>query len=101
MIAMERIDERWCPIVRCDHCGEHITDSTMAGIVWGDDEYHATSPATVMILCRTNHCMGGPGRHRYWEPLDTFFVNVTHNAGMTTPRHWKHAREMSDMRQRL
>jgi hypothetical protein len=102
MITMELFDERWCPVVRCDHCRERITDPEMGGIVWGDDQCQATSPAPVLILCKTNHCLGrGPGRHRLWEPLDIFFVNVAHNAGMTTARRWKDARDRSDLRQRL
>ena len=102
MISMELVNELWCPILRCDSCLERITNPEMAGIAWGEPIItDTTSPAAVMVLCKTNGCLGrGPGRPRLWMGLGQFLHHLTENAGMT-PTQWTRARRLVRARSRI
>lgn len=91
-LVMHHIYGRNAPRFRCERCGEWITNASMAGVVWSPDSWRGQEASTLMVLCKTNHCLvQGPWRHWPWEQLDNFLVFLVDNSGLRG-EHWAKAR---------
>lgn len=104
MIQVDYVDNRACPTIHCDGCGERITDAQMAGVVWplGDGRDWSRwggAPASPRFLCKTNHCLvrcNWP-----WEELSSWLVQLTANVGMAAPGRWPEALRRAERTERL
>lgn len=84
--------DREGPILKCAHCGERITDATMAGVVWKRDPTGAPDTPTVMVLCKTRHCISLPQYRGWpWNEVDDFLVHLARNVGLGSAKAWRTA----------
>lgn len=101
-IVIEYVDHRACPVIRCDACGDRISDARLAGVVWplgdGDDRDWSRwgeGRATPVFLCKTNQCLA---RCPWpWEELSVWLAHLVSNVGLGRPTRWRRARTLADL----
>jgi hypothetical protein len=99
-LLIEYVDRLACPVIRCDLCGERISDARLAGVVWkvGDGDGRDWSRwgegrATPRFLCKTNGCLS---RCRWpWEELSIWLMHLIGNVGLDRPKRWRRARTLA------
>lgn len=103
MIRVEYVDGRACPLVRCDGCGEQITDAGMAGVVWplnAGPEFpqYGEGPTIPRFLCKTNRCLSRCDWP--WEELSTWLVFLVGNVGLDGATRWRDAQGHAEFARR-
>ena len=86
MLAIVWRDGLFCPVVRCDHCGDEITKATDGNYEWEMAE--GGEVATGQIFFTHKHCCRPfervhGGRERwYWDLLSDLPVHRSANLGL-------------------
>ena len=74
--------------------------SKAAGVVWSPTAWAHLEPASLVLLCKRNHCLAQDPRWKGWPwtPFDVFLVYLGHNVGMDQPGRRRDAERRAHMR---
>jgi predicted molibdopterin-dependent oxidoreductase YjgC len=80
MIKMQLVENKMCPQILCDKCGE-VIENYKDGIVLFDSKNGTTSsiPSFYHRSFHANHCDDSGKQCVEWLPLDVFLFNLMHN----------------------
>src|SRR5437016_14357632 len=83
--------QRTCPMILCAECGERITNSHSAMVVWSGKIEYVEEHAFAPVLLHKGDCdRRYEVKHGYqlWIELDAFLVQLLNNVGIKTVKEF-------------